>query len=192
MMRTFLLAVVLAPLAAHAAPTGVLDLDMSERGGKWVVADSAYEVAFPFKPDVTMQEGDTPDHKKLQTASVMFASGNEVYGYMLIPVPKDTAYDEKKGMDGARDGALANVGGKIVKEEPVSLGGLKGRRTVAKAAFQGADLLVDLDIAWDAGHHTLIALFTATSEKAMSATQTAFLASLKVNAAGKAPPAKIR
>lgn len=191
-MRTIVpILALLAPLSAVAAPTGALDLELTERGKSFVLSDPAYEVSFPAKPNVTQDTAPSPAGT-LTTGSAMYANGNTVYGFFMIPIPKGVDYDAKKGMDGARDGALTNVNAKIVREEAINLGGLKGRHTIAAAQFEGAKLRVELQMAWDDRHRVLVALFTANDTKEITPTELAFFASFKVNPAGKAPPSSIK
>src|ERR1700749_3411278 len=123
---------------ASAAPTGALDLDLTQKGSAYVLRDDSYEITFPNKPEVTAT--DTPANgTTFKNASAIYESGTDVYGFFMVPIPKGVPYDVKKGIDGARDGALQNVNGKIVKEDDAVVGGLKGRHTLGKANIQGTD-----------------------------------------------------
>ncbi|HEY0251980.1 MAG TPA: hypothetical protein VGC41_10660 [Kofleriaceae bacterium] len=171
---------------AAAAPTGALDFDLTGAKDKYIVKDEAFQLTFPGKPEVSAED-QPANGVTVKTASAMYSVGNDVYGFVVIQVPKDATYDVKKGMDGARDGGLKNINGKVVKEDDITISGLKGRHTLGAADFQGVKFAVDFFIAWDEKHRTLVSVFTMTDRAGQNQAQKDFVASFKNMPNGKAP-----
>ena len=175
--------------APKATSLKVLDLEIVDRGGgKFTVRDDAYSLTFPGKPDASVSPQQAPNGQPLEPASVMVATNDDVYGFFMMPIPKELPYDVKVGMDAARDGAFGNVQGKVTKEITTTLGGLTGRKSVGTANFGGKNVTIELTMAWDAGHHTLVSCFTATTAAATTQADKDFIASFTVNPKGKNPP----
>lgn len=181
-----LLALCLLAAPAAADPTHVLDFDLTQKGSSYVMSDDAYSIAFPGKPDIQAQ--DTPAAgMKIKTVAATYIGSSDVYGFFVVPVPKGVAYDVQKGMVGARDGALNNVHGTLVKEDDTVFGGLKGRHSLGTATLQGITFTLDIYVVWDEPHRTLLGGFTATKEAKATASDQAFIASFKTNPKGKTP-----
>jgi hypothetical protein len=177
------------PVEDKVLALGVLDLEMVEHGKLFILHDEAYELAFPIKPAVQASDQVTPSGVKLHAASALATNDSDIYGLFVIPIPKGVPYDVKKGLNGARDGALKNINAKLVSEINTTFGGLKGRKATGAATLAGKDLKLDLYLAYDKAHHTMIGLFIATTQAAMPKEAGDFIASFKVNPDGEAPPA---
>jgi hypothetical protein len=176
-------------VAGRGGATGVLDLELVEHGKLFVLRDEAYEISFPIKPLIEGSDQVAPSGAKLHTASVVASNDSEIYGLLLIPVPKGIPYDIEKGLTGARDDALKNINAKLVSETPTPFGGLQGRKATGRAEVGGKDLQIDFYFAYDKYHHTMIGLLVATTQAAPPKEVANFIASFKVNPDGQAPPA---
>jgi hypothetical protein len=179
-----------APPTAPAAAPAVLDLEVVPNGALTTVRDAAYTIDFPWAPELRSVDSALPSGAKLVGAIGLGMGGARGAGMMMLPVPKDMSYDAKVGLTAARDGILEAITGTIVSDKPGKLGGLPGRAVRAKAVLGHKPYRVDLLLAWDATHHTMVGLYTmAPAESTLDrAPLDAFFASFKVKP-GAAPPA---
>lgn len=194
-VAAIIVAATVAPIARADAPKDVvtnlkaLDLEMvAKPDGTYLVRDAAYHLTFPLKPQAEVSPQTAPGGQPLEPASVMAATDDDVYGFFMMPVPPALPYDVDKGMNAARDGAFGNVGGKVTRETATTFGGLKARRSIGNASFGGKPVHIELVMAWDVGHHTLVSCFTATTAATATKSGEAFIASFGVEPKGKAPP----
>ena len=168
--------------------TSALDLELVEQGGKYTVRDDAYEVTFPVRPEVTGGVQPAPNGMNLRTATAMGQKSNtEAYAFFMIPIPKDVPYDVKVGLDGARDGAIRNINGKLISEVETTIGGIKGRKVIASTEMGGQKLYLQMHYGWDASHNTMVGMFTTGESQNLPDD---FAMTFKINPKGKAPPAK--
>ena len=181
-----LLVICLLAAPAAAAPTGVMDFNLDEKGTSWVLSDDAYSLAFPGKPTVELADQPAAG-MTIHTMAATFIGNNDVFGFFAVPVPKGVAYDVKAGLKGARDGALNKIHGSVVSEEDATLAGLKGRHTVGSATLGGVKFRLDIYVVWDEPHRTLLGGFTANNEAQPTAADQTFIASFKTNPKGKTP-----
>jgi hypothetical protein len=167
--------------------TGVLDLELATRGSRYTVRNATFDLTFPVRPTVQEQTDKGADGTVLHSGLALGTKGSEELGFFVMPIPKDVAYDVKKGLTGARDGAMNNIGATILSETDTKIGGLAGRKVSASAMNGGQKLFVDLFLAWDEPHRQLFGVFTSSPSSTPSQTGTDFVGSLKVKAP-KAPP----
>lgn len=171
-------------LAAMAAAEP-LDFVVDKKGATFVVHDAAYTITFPGKPELSVNDKDV-NGVTLKTFSSTYVGPVEVYGFLLVLVPGDAAYDVAKGMAQARDGGLAAIGGKLVREENTTMSGLESKHSVGTGTVEGVTMNVDVYVAWDDKHRALIGAFTMNHEQASKA-QRDFIASFKMNPKGATP-----
>jgi len=169
--------------------TGALDFELVTHAGTYTLRDAAYELTFSAEPQVTEDKEAAPDGTKLKTLSAMVSIGEvDAYGLFMVPIPKNVPYNIEQGMRAARDGAFTNAGVKMVSDVAVTVGGIPGRKATAKGVMSGINVTLELRIAFDKSHHTLIGLVGITGSKEFPAATNAFLASLQIKP-GEAPPA---
>jgi hypothetical protein len=176
------------PELPKVTKTGVLDFELAEADGHFVLRDDAYELTFPFKPDVEGGDQVAPSGAKLHIASGLAEKGNDIFGFFIIPVPKNVPYDVDKGLKGARDGALAKINGKLETETATKMDSLKGRKSIATASVGGQSLHVEMVLAFDKDRHTVLGMFTTTGGATATAAGNDFIGSFKVKT-GKGPDA---
>jgi hypothetical protein len=169
--------------------TGALDFELVQHAGTFTLRDAAYELTFSHKPAVTEAKQDAPSGVKLKTMTAMASFGQiDAYGLFLLPIPKNVPYDVEQGIQKARDGAFNGVGVKMVSDVAMDVAGIPGRKAIAKGVVSGMNVTVELRIAFDKSHHTMIGLMGLTGSPEFPAATTAFLSSLKIKP-GDAPPA---
>lgn len=166
----------------RVSKTGVLDLELATKGNRHSVRNATFEVTFPSRPQVQSQKDKGADGTPLTSGLAIASSGSDEFGFFVMPIPDGVSYDVEKGMTGARDGAMNNIGAKILKEEDTKLGGLSGRKISATAVHGGRTLNIDLYLAWDEPHRQLFGVFTSSPNAKPSTTATDFVGSLKVKA----------
>jgi len=178
-----------APASAdHVISTGALDFNLVERGGKFVLQDDAWELTFPRRPEVSERAVPAPNGLKFKTLIAMATQGDtDAYGITIDLVPENVQYDITTGMRATRDGAIKGAGAKLVREEPVTIGGLEGRKAICTTRAGGRDINMELYVAFDRRHRAMISLITATADDQLPAATKAFLASFVVKD-GEAPP----
>ncbi len=169
--------------------TNVADFDLIEQNGRFTLHDDSYDIVFPLKPQLQSSTETAPSGAKVPTVTALAERGtDEIYGLFLLLVPSNVPYDVDVGMKGARDGVLKNTNGKLLSEKTETFGGLTSRIDVASAVMGGVTLYIELHLAWDAAHRTMIGAFVAHKGSAPTDSDKAFVASFKVNAKGKATP----
>jgi hypothetical protein len=169
--------------------TGALDFELVEHAGTFTLRDAAYELTFSHKPDVTEAKQDAPSGVKLKTMTAMASFGQiDAYGLFLLPIPKNVPYNVEEGIRKARDGAFNGVGVKMISDVAMTVGGIPGRKATATGVVSGINVTVELRIAFDKSHHTMIGLMALTGSPEFPAATAAFLSSLQIKP-GEAPPA---
>lgn len=163
-----------------------LDFVVDKKGATFVVHDAAYAIAFPGRPELSVDDKDVAG-VTLKTFSSTYVGPVEVYGFLLVLVPAEAEYDVATGMAKARDGGLAAIGGKVVREENTTMSGLEGKHSVGTGMVDGVAMNVDVYVAWDDKHHALIGAFTMHHDQAPSKAQRDFITSFKMNSKGATP-----
>jgi hypothetical protein len=183
-----------AHLLGKPTATGVLDLETVPHGDATIVRDAAYSFEFPWAPKVEQVDSPIPDGGKLAGATVigLAPDGARGVGVMMLPVPKSQPYDVKKGIAGARDGILGAIQATLLTEKVARLGPFSGKKITASAALGGTQYAIEVILAWDPGHHTMIGLYSLmpATKGVDRAPIDAFYASFQVKA-GAAPPATL-
>lgn len=104
-----------------------------EDGGAWTESSSwaprslvgeGFTVALPRPPRRMEQPIETPNGTVVLT-SYMVEYADAAFAVFYSPRPSPEALDET--LDKARDGVVANLGGKLVSEERVTVGGVPAR-----------------------------------------------------------------
>jgi hypothetical protein len=92
---------------------------------------------FPGKPTESEQEAPTAIGN-IRFKMAVFAEATRAFMATAIayPLPKDTKFDIKKALDGARDQMVANIKGKVTSEKPMKLDGFAGREVIFEAPGQ--------------------------------------------------------
>lgn len=105
---------------------------------RYTAVEGRYNVLLPQQPKLSTQEATTSSGKKL---TQYLAQANDPDGLYWIGY-FDYGADMDFSLDKARDGAVANVKGTLVKEEAISLGGYSGRDMKVTAKHEGIDLIL--------------------------------------------------
>jgi len=169
--------------------TGALDFELVEHAGSFTLRDAAYELTFSHKPEVTEAKQDAPSGVKLKTLTAMASFGAiDAYGLFLLPIPKNAPYNVEQGIRQSRDGAFNGVGVKMISDVATTVGGIAGRKATATGVVNGMNVTVELRIAFDKSHHTMIGLMGLTGSPEFPAATAAFLSSLQIKP-GEGPPA---
>lgn len=188
---------VIVPVDAHTPDaaadvtlqTGALDFELVEHAGTFTLRDAAYELTFSHKPEVTEAKQNAPSGVKLKTMTAMASFGQiDAYGLFLLPIPRNVPYNVDQGIRQARDGAFNGVGVKMISDVAMTVAGIPGRKAIATGMVNGMKVTVELRIAFDKPHHTMIGLMGLTGSPEFPAATTAFLSSLQIKP-GEAPPA---
>jgi hypothetical protein len=166
----------------RVSKTGVLDLELAAAGKRYTVRNAILEVTFPARPTVQSQQDRFPDGGMVTSGLAIANHGAEQLGFVVTPMPKDKPYDPEVGINGARDGAIKNVGAKLEREVETTLGGLAGKRITATVKQGRQTIYLEMHIAWDAAHHQLIYAFTASPTATPSKGARDFVTSLRIKA----------
>ncbi|MGN6110309.1 MAG: hypothetical protein ACTHU0_34720 [Kofleriaceae bacterium] len=164
--------------------TSALDLELASRGGRYTVRNANFEITFPSRPSVQESKDRAPDGTVLKSGMALGRAGTGELGFFVLPIPSGVAYDVPKGMAGARDGALKNIGAKLLGETDAKLGGLDGRKISASAQQGGTTFYVELYLAWDERHRSLMGVFASSTSQTPSEVARAFVESLKIKEGG--------
>jgi hypothetical protein len=164
--------------------TGVLDLELASRASSYTVRNATFELTFPVRPNVQAQHDKGADGTPLTSGLALAQLGRNELGFFVMPIPPGVTYDVKKGLDGARDGAVKNIHATVLSEVPTKLSTLDGRKVTATA--MGGTVYVDLYLAWDDGHRQVFGVFTSSPTAQAGAAATAFVSSFKLRTAPKA------
>ena len=91
----------------------------------------------------------------------------EAYGLIVLPIPPNVPvpYDIPKGMHEARDGMFKAMGATMTSDKDFVVGGLPGRLAVGKASLQGTDMRIELRLAFDKPHNTMVGLMELTKSE---------------------------
>jgi len=186
MLRALSIVILLAAAsAAHAQPA--LDFDVAHTGTSYVVRDDAYQVTFPVKPQVKAMQSKRADGTMGDSVIASGDAGDVGYTATFTPVPRNAPYPMKAGLDAARDGALTAISAKLTSESSTKLGGRDGRRVLATAVFEGKTMFLDIRMAWDPEHRTLVSLLVVTPTRDQPPAVAAFFSSLAIAKGTKDP-----
>ena len=165
-------------------------------GWKTVEADGGFSLAFPGEPRVTdqvFQSQAGPIQAKMYVfegpggTSAFMASHNSYPPGVLDPNPDVV-------LDGARDGAVANVRGTLKSEKKISVDGHPGRELVIEAVTQDASgkpmKMTTFARAYLVNGHLLQALVVMPEGSVELPKVRAFLESFRLTAAPSKPEAK--
>ena len=111
---------------------------------RWIEFSSQegkFTARFPSAPNKEVTQAPSPIGP---IDSVIFAAqlGEAMFGVTYADYPEKILKDFKldAGLDGARNGAINNIGGKLVKEEQITFAGHKARAFEATATADGMKL----------------------------------------------------
>lgn len=115
--------------------------------GSWIAFESQegrFKAQFPRSPQTETSQTPTAVGN-LDMITYSAQNGEVYYAVATADYPADMvkASDPAKILDGARDGAAANVNGKLTSEKQIDVNGHKGRRINITASMQGIDLVLD-------------------------------------------------
>lgn len=164
--------------------TSALDLELASRGGRYTVRNASFEITFPSRPSIQESKDRAPDGTVLKSGMALGRAGTGELGFFVLPIPSGVSYDVPKGMAGARDGALKNIGAKLLGETDAKLGGLDGRKISASAQQGATTFYVELYLAWDERHRSLMGVFVSSTSQTLSEAGRAFVESLKIKEGG--------
>lgn len=177
-----------APVSASGGEAaGVFDFEIVAHDGAYVLRDAAYEVTFPGKPNVKKQTDTRADGKPGDSMLASYAVGTEAYTFAVSPIPRDTAFPSKMGLDAARDEMVRRMQAKILSEAPLRVGRHEGRHLVATAVVQGTELHFDARLVWDETHRALLVMLVTNSAAGDTPAAHAFVGSLAIAGPGKGP-----
>lgn len=143
--------------------------------------EGRYNVLLPQQPKLTTQEATAASGEKFTQYLAQASDPDSLYwiGYF------DYGVNMNFSLDKARDGAVQNVKGTLIKEEAISLGGYSGRDMKVSAKHEGIDLVLRARI-YDIGGRVYILqhLFKKLSDSTANAEKTnRFFDSFKVTMA---------
>lgn len=116
--------------------------------GSWITFESQegrFNAQFPRSPKT--ETAPTPTAVGTVDMITYSAQDGDVYYAIATadyPAAMVKASDPASILDGARDGAAANISGKLTSEKQIDVNGHKGRRINITASLQGIDLVLDL------------------------------------------------
>jgi hypothetical protein len=104
---------------------------------------------------------------------------------LYVPIPADVPYNGEAGIVGSRDGLLKAVAAKMASDTAGKLGSLDAHRVLAIGAVGGVAVDIEIRLAWDEPHRSMVTLWAATprSDKAAHDQADAYFASFEVAAA---------
>ncbi len=175
--------------AERVSPAGALDFELVEKVGSYTLRDKAYEATFQSTPKVQPQDQSTAGGIKLHGLMAIASIGEtEAYGLIVLPIPRNVPYDIPKGLHEARDGMFKAMGATMTSDKDFDVGGLAGRQAIGKASLQGNDMRIEVRLAFDKPHNTMVGLMALTKSENLDAEVGGFLKSFAVKP-GDAPPA---
>jgi hypothetical protein len=108
---------------------------------EWVKYESAegrYSVLLPEQPKLMTQEGTTPAGEKVAQYMARVADSNSLYSAAYFDILPGSTYSLDKG----RDGMVSAVGGTLLNEQAISLGGFAGRELKVSAKNADIEILI--------------------------------------------------
>jgi hypothetical protein len=149
--------------------------------GSWIAFESkegAFKAEFPSSPKT--ESSQVPTAGMTVDMVTYSAEQNEVYYAVATTDFPDAIVSAKPAavlLDGARDGAVANIGGKLKEEKQIEVDGNAARRLVITGNAQGVELVVD-SVLFLKGNRLYQAIAVRPATKDASAEITKFLDSL--------------
>lgn len=116
-------------------------------GGAWVDFESKegrFTAQFPMSPQTETMPTPTAIGN-IDQKMFTVTKGDAYYAVAIADYPEELVKqgDTAGMLDGARDGAVANVSGKLAKEEQIEVEGYPGRKIQVIATVQGVSLELD-------------------------------------------------
>ncbi len=183
------------PVGTNAAatervkPAGALDFELVEKVGSYTLRDKAYEATFQSTPKIQPQDQVAASGIHLHGLMAIASIGElEAYGLIVLPIPSNVPYDIPKGLHDARDGMFNAMNAKMTKDQPFKVGGLDGSQAIGTTTLQGTPMRIELRIAFDKPHNTMVGLMALTKSEDLGSEVGGFLNSFLVKP-GDAPPA---
>jgi hypothetical protein len=168
------------------APTGVLDFDLVEHDGSFILRSNAYAITFPSKPVVQQKWFDVGTTKaEGMMAYVLTPTGS--YAISVRPMPRNRPIGPKLDLDGVRDGLLSGSGAKLTSEAAARVVGVDGRRVRAIATEDGKPQYIEAEMLWDREHRTTIALISVERGRERSAAARRFVDSFAITPGARGP-----
>ena len=111
---------------------------------KWIEFSSQegkFTAQFPSAPNKEVTQAPSPIGP-IDSVIIAAQLGEAMFGVSYADYPDKILKDFKldAGLDGARNGAINNIGGKLVKEEQITFAGQKARAFEATATAEGMNL----------------------------------------------------
>lgn len=115
--------------------------------GDWLAFESdegRYAVEFPRAPKRTSMPVPTAVGE-VEAISHEVEMDDAYYAVAIIDYPADfvAEADPQQMLDGARDGAVANIGGELISERQLTLAGAPSRRLQIRATVEGHQIQLD-------------------------------------------------
>lgn len=188
-MRWVLLLILAAApaIADDAGPASdQLDFALTQHGDSYTLHDDAYTVTFPGKPtlqSLTFPVGQAQGHGLVAS---LIASTSE-YSVLFKPVPRTVWVNAKQSIDTVRDAFVQSTHAQVLSESRTKLAGLDARHIVASAPVNGGHEALDITLAWDGDHRTIVAIVIGSATATQSASGRAFVDSLAITHGGRGP-----
>lgn len=169
-------------LITLAFPLAVV-LACSSLGTKWeTVSEGGITVEMPGKP--TKQSQDVPTGTGKATGQMLtLDKGSEAYVMAFHDFPAAIAnanIDPKRLLQGASDGAVKNISGKVTSQRDVTAGGHPGTELIGEGSKDGKDVEFTIRMYW-AKPRLIQTLYLNEKGKGDKSNATKFLDSLKIS-----------
>lgn len=121
------------PSATTAAtPVATTTAGTTASGGSWQDPDGVYHLDFPTEPTQTELQVPLPDGSTIPVTAYVAELEGAAAISSCVAYPDGTIVDATAALEGAREGALTNIGADLVDSEAIELQGRPG------IAFRGA------------------------------------------------------
>lgn len=148
-------------------------------------AEGRLTVLFPGEPKLERTPVDVPNVGKVEEVMWTYELKDvAMFGVAWVDYPKELVAqgDRTKMLDGARDGAAKNIGGKIVSEKPITMHGFPGRELKVEVPKSPLVFLAQIYLVNERLYQVIL---VTTASHASAPEVTKFFASFKFD-----PPAK--
>ena len=122
-----------APVTPAGSETTAADGTEAPEPFDFTSPEGDYTVTFPGEPEETNQETPLPDGTTLPITFYLYQTVQLAFGTAAIAYPEATVID----LEGARDGAIASVGGTLTESEMIEQQGRQGIQFVGDVGGQG-------------------------------------------------------
>jgi hypothetical protein len=147
--------------------------------GTWLAFESAagkFKAEFPKAP-TTESAPLAVQGMNLEMTTYSVEDSGIYYAVATVDYPSNLTPVPAKVLDGARDGAVANIQGKLAKETQIEVDGSPGRRITIEAAAGGIEMVVDSVLVL-VGHRLYQAIVVRPKPPTADENVTRFLGSL--------------